>query len=593
MVCRTETRFSNGQKRLTDRTAAPSAGWLPMIIIMLAQILMGFNVNALVISMGAIVEDLGVSATDVGTALVVYSLAVAGLVMLGAKVGALIGARLAFQIGVLGVGVAMALMALSTDVTLMYAAQLIAGISAAVVVPSLVVLIAANYTGKQQEQSLGLLGAAVAGSSALAFLVVGFMSYFVSWRWSFAMLIVLAVVIVFLSFRLTPVAPQAGIRIDWVGALLAAGAVTLISLGFNNVNAWGLLVAEPNAPFHLLGVSPALILVILGILLGQAFFIWLRMRQKEQKPQILSLEVLDSSEERAATFSLLVIAALGPAVNFLLPLYIQIVQGRSALQTAVAIVPYAGAILIGTIFVVRLFDRVTPRRIGRFGFVAVAVGLFVLSIVVQNDWGTPLVILSLIIVGLGEGALLTLVFNVLVSASPKELAGQVGALRGTVNNLATGLGTALASVLAVASLTLLIATSVEESTAIPPDLVDEIVDELELDDVDFIPNDELEEALDETTATPHQADEVVRINTEARLEALKICFQVLAGLALLGILPAGGLPPYRPGEVPPEPEPSPVERLKQAPARAAARVQNRSARERARRRSRSRKEPQT
>jgi MFS family permease len=478
----------------------------------------------------------------------------------------------------------MALMALSPDVTLMYAAQLVAGISAAVVVPSLVVLIAANYHGKQQEQSLGLLGAAVAGSSALAFLVVGFMSYFVSWRWSFAILVVLAGVVVVLSFRLTPVTPQPGVRIDWVGALLAASAVTLISLGFNNVNAWGLLVADENAPLQLLGLSPALLAVIVGVLLGQAFFVWLRKRQREQQPQILSLEVLDTSEERAATFALLIIAALGPAVNFLLPLYIQIVQGRSALQTAVAIVPYALAILIGTTFVVRLFGRVTPRQIGRFGFVAVAVGLFLLGIVVQNDWGTPLVIVSLLIVGLGEGALLTLMFNVLVSASPKELAGQVGALRGTVNNLATGLGTALASVLAVATLTALIATGLDESPALPPDLVGAIVDELELDDADFIPNDELEEALDETTATPEQAEEVVRINTEARLEALKISFQVLAGLALLGILPAGGLPPYRPGEVPPAMEPTTADRIRQAPARAAARVQAQSARRRARQR---------
>jgi MFS family permease len=123
-----------------------------MIVIGMAQILMGFNINALVISMGVIVDDLEVSAASVGTALVVYSLAVAGLVMLGAKLSALIGSRLAFQIGVLSLGVAMAVMALSTNAAMMNLAQLIAGISAAIVVPALVVLIAANYGGKQQEQ---------------------------------------------------------------------------------------------------------------------------------------------------------------------------------------------------------------------------------------------------------------------------------------------------------------------------------------------------------------------------------------------------------------------------------------------------------
>ncbi len=107
----------------------------------------------------------------------------------------------------------------------------------------------------------------------------------------------------------------------------------------------------------------------------------------------------------------------------------------------------------------RLFDRLTPRWIGRIGFIIVAVGLVLLAYTIRNDWGTPLVILSLIVIGLGEGALLTLVFNVLVSASPKKLAGDVGALRGTTNNLATGLGTALASVLSVTLLSMIVVNS--------------------------------------------------------------------------------------------------------------------------------------
>ena len=76
----------------------------------------------------------------------------------------------------------------------------------------------------------------------------------------------------------------------------------------------------------------------------------------------------------------------------------------------------------------------------------------------SDDWGTPAVIFGLIMVGLGEGALLTLLFNVLVSASPKELAGDVGALRGVANNLSTALGTAFAGVVAVGLLGLFIIT---------------------------------------------------------------------------------------------------------------------------------------
>ena len=517
-----------------------------MVIILSAQVQLGFNVNALVISMGAIVDDLDTAATTVGTALVVYSLAVAGLVMLGAKVGAMIGSRRAFQVGIAAHGVTMLWMALSPNASMMIAAQLVAGAAAALAVPALVVLITAHYRGKQQEQSLGLLAAAVPASGVMAFLIVGVLSAMISWRWTFAILAILGVVNIVLSVRLQPIAPRSGMRIDWIGAVLAATAITLISLGFNNVNTWGLLVAGAGAPFDVLSLSPVPIFVILGIMIIQAFFTWLRQRRSEGKPQLFELAVLDSREEWSASIALLLIGGLAAGVNFLIPLYVQIVQGRSIMQTAVAIVPYAGAVLIAATFIVRLYDRLPPRQIGRYAFVAVAAGLFLLAYVIQNDWGTPLVVLSLIVIGLGEGSLLTLLFNVLVSASPKELAGHVGALRGTINNLATGLGTAIASVVAVAALGILIANSL----AANPSIQGDVLDYLELDDVEFIANDELEEALADTSLAPDVVDELVQINTEARLTALKISFQVLAGMALLGIFPAGRLPAFVPGEVP-------------------------------------------
>ena len=527
---------------------ALKASWLPMLIIALAQIQMSFNVSAIPVSIGKIVEDFDTSPTTVGTALVVYSLAVAGFVMLGAKIGKLLGARLAFQIGVIVHGLSMALMALSVNTTMMFQAQAISGLAAALIVPTLVVLIANHYRGAQQSQSLGLLGAAQAGAGVLAFLVVGVIGTVAGWRPSFWLIAVIAVVVFLLSFRFKPVEREKGVRIDWVGALLAALSITLISLGFNNIQAWGLLLAKPDAPASVFGMSLSPIMIIVGVVLGQSFFAWSHRRQAQGRSPLIALEVLDSPPERAATFCLFIMAALGPAVNFLIPLYIQIVQGGTSLQTSVAVIPYSLAIFAAAALVVRLFDRLTPRWLGRLGFIVVAAGLVLLAYTIRNDWGTPLVILSLIIVGLGEGALLTLVFNVLVSASPKELAGDVGALRGTTNNLATGLGTALAAVISVSVLSLIIVNTVVETPAISP----EIQEQLYLDNIDFISNDQLDEALEEADVTPAQEAAIISINEIARLRALKISFLILAGVALLAIVPAGGLPDYTPKEIPVE-----------------------------------------
>jgi MFS family permease len=533
----------------TGVDAVARASWLPMIIILMAQIQMAFNVNALPVSIGPIVEDLDTSATAVGTALVVYSLFVAAFVMLGAKLAKLFGERLVFQVTVLIHGLAMGLMALSSNVATMNNAQAIAGLAAAALVPTLVVLIAANYHGKQQEQALGLLAGAPAVAGVLAFLVAGFLGTVLSWRYSFGMLVAVAAAVFLLSFRLEPVKRQPDIKIDITGAVLAAVAVLLIIFGFNNLNAWGLLLARPGAPFSLFGLSPAPFMVIAGIVLGQAFFTWSHKRQADNQTPLLALEVLDSREERAATYALVIIGALGPAVNFLIPLYIQIIQGRTTLQTAVATVPYTLAIFTAAVLIVRLYSRFAPRWIGFFGFIIVSAGLTILAFAIQNDWGTPVVILGLIVLGLGEGSLLTLVFNVLVSASPKALAGDVGAMRGVANNMSTALGTAFAGVVAVGLLSMFVASSLTDNPTISPALLAQV----NLDNINFVSNDQLLETLSGAAATPEQVEEAVRINTEVRLQALKVAFLILAAIALLAVFPSYGLPNYVPQEIPSEP----------------------------------------
>lgn len=543
----------------TDSTNhnAAAASWLPLVVILLAQIQMAFNVNALPVSIGPIVDELEIPATSVGTALVFYSLFVAAFVLLGAKLGKIFGARLVFQVMALAHGAAMAVMAFSPNAATMNLAQALAGLAAAALVPTLVVLIAANYRDKQQAQALGILAGTPAISGALAFFIAGLLGTLFSWRLSFGLLSVLSILVFGLSFRLQPIPRQSGVKIDAVGVVLAALAVIMISLGFNNLNTWGIIMAKPAAPFDILGLSPAPLMVILGIVLGQGFFAWSHRRVSKEKTPLLAMEVLDSPEERSNIAALLMIGALGPAVNFLIPLYLQIVLGRSSLQTAVTVIPYTLAIAASAMLVVRLFDRLSPRHIATIGFVVVAGGLTMLAFTIRNDWTTPIVIFSLILVGIGEGCLLTLLFNVMVSASPKELAGDVGALRGVANNLSTALGTAFAGVVAVGLLSAIILNSLAQSN-IPPALKVQV----NLDNVNFVTNEQLETVLGETSATAAEVAEAVGINELARLRALKTSFLILAGISLLALVPAMGLPRYVPGEVPDDSSPKKARRGK-------------------------------
>ena len=191
--------------------------WLPMIAIALGQALMSFNVASLPVALSGMVNSFNVPPTTVATGIVMYSLAVAGLVMLGAKLCQRFGAVPVFRAVVALFGVAQVLMTFSPNATTMLTAQLLSGIAGAALVPSLVALIANQYHGTQQATALGALGSARAGAGVLAFLIGGILGSSIGWRPSFGILIVLAVIVLMLSFKLKPTTPRPEVKIDLFG----------------------------------------------------------------------------------------------------------------------------------------------------------------------------------------------------------------------------------------------------------------------------------------------------------------------------------------------------------------------------------------
>ena len=514
--------------------------WLPMAIIAMGQAQMSLNINALPVSIGGIVSDFGVPATSVGTAIVVHSIAVAGFTMLGAKVGQKFGSLNAFRVGTVGLLVAMLLMALSPNMAAMIAAQLLAGLAAALIVPTLVVLIADNYSGAQQARALAILGAVQAMAAVTAFFVAGVVGTFLGWRYAFALVIPFAALTLVLSLRLAPVAKVPAVTIDGLGAMLALGATVLISLGVNGLSEWGVVLAKPSSPLSVLGLSPALVMVVAGVVGVQLFIAWTYRRLAGGRTPLLSPRLIESPRERAAVLAMMAIFMLANALTFLVPLYIQMVQGRSSLETAVAMIPYQLAVFAAAILVLGLYDRLPPRQIARWSFVLVSGALLLLAVTTNYEWSNLLVVTGLVLFGLGQGALATLLFNVLVAYAPREFAGDVGSLRGTIKNLAAGVGTALAGALAVGILSANIERSLVDHPSIPPALILQV----DLDRANFVSNERLKDVMAETSATPQQIDEAVRINAGARLRALKLSFLLLAGIALLMISPVGRLPDY-------------------------------------------------
>lgn len=522
------------------------ASWLPLVVVVLTQIQASFAVNALTVSMAGITEDLDTPATNIGTAITASTFAMAAFILLGAKLGAKFGSRRVFQIAVVAHGLAMAGVMLSANAGMLFVAQAASGVMISMISPALTVFIARNFSGRQQAQAIGFLAAAIPAAGVLALLIAGTFAGTIGWRWSFALVVGLAVLNLLLSFRVPSVPAIVGVAIDWTGAIIAAVSIVLLSFGFSGLAPWGILFATANAPFAILGLSPAPLLVILGLIGAQIFFAWLRKRKRDGKPQIFDLDVLKSGAERATTLCMATMLFIGTAANFLIPLYIQIVQGRSGLETSFSIIPYTLSIFVANSVIASLYDKFPPRLIAAGGFVVVAAALTLIAFTIRNEWTQALIVTGLILLGLGQGAIVALVFNTLLSSAPKELAGDVGAWRGLVHNLAGSVGIAVATVFAVSVLSGTLQTEADRNPDIPPSLIEQV----NFDNVNFLTNAQLEAALAETTATPEQIDAAVAINEDARLLALKVSLLGLAGLALLAIVPALRMPGFSKDDLP-------------------------------------------
>jgi hypothetical protein len=200
--------------------------------------------------------------------------------------------------------------------------------------------IANHYRGKQQAKAVGLLGSARAIAGVLAFVIVGFVAQ-INWRLAFGLLIVHAAAI--------------------------------------------LLLTRPAAPFDFVGVSPAPVMIAVGIAIFMSFFVWSHKQAAAGKTPLLALEVVDSPREWAAVLALFIVVMIEGSINFLVPLYIQIIQGRSSAATSVAMMPFMLTVFFTAILIVRLYGRFSPRQIARCAYVLVSVGALWLAFVVRND----------------------------------------------------------------------------------------------------------------------------------------------------------------------------------------------------------------
>ena len=523
-----------------------SAAGTVLLTLSSAQFLMTLDSSVMNVSISTVAEDVGTSVTGIQTAITLYTLVMASLMITGGKIGAILSRKRAFAIGCVIYGVGSLTTSLAPNLAvLMIGWSLLEGMGAALIMPAIVALVASNFGRSDRPRAYGLVAASGAIAVAAGPLIGGLLTTYASWRWVFAGEVVIVAVILLLTRRVVDTPPDPDARLDLVGTALSATGLGLVVYGVLRSGAWGVVDPKPGAPVWL-GTSPVVWLVLGGGLVLRLFLTWERRRLAAGKAALIDPALLRIRLLRGGLTSFFLQYLLQAGLFFCVPLFLSIALGLSAVATGVRILPLSVTLLLAAVGVPKFFPEASPRRVVRIGFLLLFAGIVTLVAALEVGVGPQVVTGPLLLAGLGIGCLASQLGSVTVSSVPDDQSAEVGGLQNTVTNLGASIGTALAGAVLISALTTSFLTGVKDNPAIPENLSQQAQVELAAG-IPFLSDPQLEKALADAGVDEQTSQAVVEENSAARLAGLRASLFVLALIALGSLFLTGGIPTRQPG----------------------------------------------
>lgn len=515
-----------------------------------AQFLMTLDSSVMNVSMATVAADLHTTITGIQTAITLYTLVMATLMITGGKIGSLIGRRRAFTLGCVIYGAGSLTTGLAPNlVVLILGWSFLEGIGAALIMPAVVALVAGNFPESERPKAYGLIAAAGAVAVAAGPLIGGAASTYASWRLVFFGEVALVAVVLVLSRRVADSPPESKAHIDLVGTLLSVAGLGMAVYGVLRSSEWGWVAPKPGGP-SLLSLSPTFWLVVAGILVVWAFFLWEHRTLRRGREPLLRPAMLANRQLTGGLLMFFFQFLLQAGIFFVIPLFLSVVLELSALETGVRIMPLSIALLVSAAGVPKLWPHASPRRVVRCGILLMLAGIVILLAGVQLDATAAVVTWPLLLIGLGIGALASQLGSVTVSSVSASESGEVGGLQNTATNLGASLGTALAGSVLIAVLASSLLAGIQHNAAVPEAVKTQASTQLAAG-APFLSDTALRQQLQQAGVNSTTAEAVVHENRAARIKALDAALAVLALLAVVSLFVTAQVPTVQPGSDPP------------------------------------------
>jgi MFS family permease len=423
---------------------------LPLALCQFIASYAGTNMN---VAISNIAHDLGTTVIGVQTAITLFTLTMAALMIPGSKLTDIWGRKFCFALGLIIYGSGAAIAALAPGLpVLVVGYSLLEGIGSALMIPPIYIIITLIFSDlPSRANAFGIVSAAAGVGAAAGPLIGGFITSAISWRASFLAQVLVVATILFIVHRI----PAPGLTgpkpaFDGGGAILSAAGLFLIVLGILQSGTYGWVKAREDFSIgntvliHEGGISPVWLFVAAGAVVLLWFFLHVRARERTGKEPLLPLKLF---RNRASNLGLVTQNSQWLIMQgsfFVISVFLQDARGFSAIETGLTLTPATIGILLASAAAGRMARKRSQRNVIRAGFVITLGGMALLLLLARAESNILTFVPGLFLIGIGVGAMLTSSVNVVQSAWPESDQGEISGLSRSVSNLGSSMGTAMA-----------------------------------------------------------------------------------------------------------------------------------------------------
>ena len=419
---------------LSDTTLAPAnpassrRASIGISIVLVAQLMLVLDVTVVNVALPRIQTDLGFSSASLSWVLNAYTLAFGGLLLLGGRIGDVVGRRRVFRLGLTVFTLSSFAGALATDPTLLVVARTLQGAGAALAAPGVLALLTTSAPGEAaRNRALALFTAVSSTGASVGLILGGVLTDVGSWRWTLLINVPIGLVVLATVGRFVDETPRRPGRFDVVGAVTVTGAAV------------SAVYALITAPDHGWGSSTTIGLLALAVVLVVAFLV----TEGRVAHPLLRLGLLQSRSRLAVLTIMALMVGAQFSMFFLAILYVQRVLGFGPLESGLAFLPLSLAIFVASRLSPQLIKRVGPWPMIAVGTAGMAVTfLWISGLDTTSSYATAM-FLPMLLNGLFAGFSFMPVTVIALSNVEPEHAGAASGLLQTMQQLGGAIGLAV------------------------------------------------------------------------------------------------------------------------------------------------------